>query len=196
MVCSNELPQLGDASAAIAGRFVPLLLTRSWLGEEDDTLEPALHEELPGILNWTLAGLERLTKDRRFVRPRDADEVLVALQDLASPVAAFVRDCCVRGPECQVPVDDLYGAYKTWADGNGHVKASKQVLGRDLRAVVPGLRRARPGQHEGDRPYHYFGVALKQSSKETASGTGDVDQDEVERLAAASLEAQRNGETC
>jgi len=29
MVCSNEVPQLGDASAAIAGRFVPLMLTRS-----------------------------------------------------------------------------------------------------------------------------------------------------------------------
>ena len=29
MVISNELPQLGDASAAIAGRFVPLLLTTS-----------------------------------------------------------------------------------------------------------------------------------------------------------------------
>ena len=40
MVCSNELPQLGDASMAIAGRFVPLLLTRSWLGKEDHELEP------------------------------------------------------------------------------------------------------------------------------------------------------------
>ena len=48
MLCSNELPQLGDASMAIAGRFVPLLLTRSWLGKEDHELEPALRAELPG----------------------------------------------------------------------------------------------------------------------------------------------------
>src|SRR5215204_1861991 len=39
MVISNELPQLGDASAAIAGRFVTLMLTRSWFGQEDTTLE-------------------------------------------------------------------------------------------------------------------------------------------------------------
>ncbi len=35
MLCSNELPQLGDASMAIAGRFVPLLLTDSCYGRED-----------------------------------------------------------------------------------------------------------------------------------------------------------------
>ena len=33
-VISNELPKLGDASAAIVGRFVLLPLTYSWLGRE------------------------------------------------------------------------------------------------------------------------------------------------------------------
>ena len=47
---------------AIAGRFVPLLLTRSWLGQEDHGLENALREELPGILNWALDGLARLAR--------------------------------------------------------------------------------------------------------------------------------------
>jgi putative DNA primase/helicase len=58
MLLSNELPELGDASAAIAGRFIPLLLTESWLGREDPTLESDLHLELPAILNWGLDGLE------------------------------------------------------------------------------------------------------------------------------------------
>ena len=53
VLCSNELPQLGDASMAIAGRFVPLLLTRSWLGKEDHQLETALRAELPSILLWS-----------------------------------------------------------------------------------------------------------------------------------------------
>jgi putative DNA primase/helicase len=161
MVCSNELPQLGDASMAIAGRFVPLLLTRSWLGQEDHELEPALRDELPGVLNWALDGLERLTAVGRFTRPPGADEAMVALQDLASPVAAFVRDRCVRGPDYRVPVDDLYAAYKTWATDNGHVISTKQVFGRDLRAAVPGLRVARPGGHdEAERARVYVGVAL------------------------------------
>jgi putative DNA primase/helicase len=161
MLCSNELPQLGDASMAIAGRFVPLLLTRSWLGHEDHQLEDALREELPGILNWSLDGLERLARQGRFTRPPGADEAMVALQDLASPVAAFVRDRCVRGPDHEIAVDSLYAAWKTWAEDNGHTKVTKQVFGRDLRAAVPGLRVARPGGHDEDRVRVYVGVGLR-----------------------------------
>jgi putative DNA primase/helicase len=110
MLCSNELPELGDASAAIAGRFLPLLLTRSWLGREDHELDRKLHAELPEILNWALDGLERLAAQGRFTRPPGADEAMVALQDLASPVAAFVRDRCRRDPEAETPVDVVYAA--------------------------------------------------------------------------------------
>lgn len=162
MLCSNELPQLGDASMAIAGRFIPLVLTRSWLGSEDHGLEVALRAELPGILNWALAGLERLTKQGRFTRPPGADDAIVALQDLASPVAAFVRDRCVRGPEHEVVVDTLYTAWKAWAEDNGQTRVTKQVFGRDLRAAVPGLRVARVGGHESaERERVYLGVALR-----------------------------------
>jgi putative DNA primase/helicase len=162
MLCSNELPQLGDASMAIAGRFVPLLLTRSWLGKEDHGLEVELRRELPEILNWSLRGLERLGKNGRFTRPSGADEAMVALQDLASPVAAFVRDRCLRGPKQEVSVNELYTAWRAWADDNGHVRSTKQVFGRDLRAVLPGLRVARIGGHEsGDRDRVYHGVSLR-----------------------------------
>ena len=41
-ILSNELPKFGDASTAIVGRFVLLTTTRSWLGNEDETLEPDL----------------------------------------------------------------------------------------------------------------------------------------------------------
>jgi putative DNA primase/helicase len=164
MVCSNELPQLGDASMAIAGRFVPLLLTRSWLGNEDHQLEVDLREELPAILNWALAGLERLTTSGGFTRPAGADEAMTALQDLASPVAAFVRDRCVRSPDHQVAVDELYRAWKTWAQDNGHVGSTKQVFGRDLRAAVPGLRVARPREDHG-RERIYQGITLGPNEK-------------------------------
>ena len=43
MVCSNELPQLGDASAAIAGRFVSLLLIAHGWGKRTASSSPRLH---------------------------------------------------------------------------------------------------------------------------------------------------------
>jgi len=131
-VISNELPKLGDASTAIVGRIVLLLLSRSWLGREDHDLECAIQAELPGTLNWALDGLERLTSnDGRFTRFVAADEAIITMRDLASPVAAFVRERCEIGPDKEIRVDDLYVSYKRWAEDSGHVKVAKHTFGRD-----------------------------------------------------------------
>jgi putative DNA primase/helicase len=150
-VIRNELPKLGDASTAIVGRIELLLLSRSWLGKEDHELESALHTELSGILNWALAGLERLTLDNenRFTRLASAEEAITAMRDLASPVAAFVREKCVIGADKEVEVDVLYTAFKAWCGDNEHPKLSKQVFGRDLRAAVPAVRKTRPKDWAG-----------------------------------------------
>jgi putative DNA primase/helicase len=161
VILSNELPHFGDASAAIVGRFIPLMLTRSWLGREDHDLEPAMHAELPGILNWCLDGLARLSLSGGvFTRPAATDEVLLTLANLASPVGAFVRDCCERAPLHAVPADRLYKAWKAWADDNGHKAGTAQVFGRNLRAVIPELRVERPREGE-QRHRRYRGVTLR-----------------------------------
>jgi putative DNA primase/helicase len=164
LILSNELPRLGDASAAIAGRFVTLLLTESWLGREDGTLEPNLQAEMPGILNWSLDGLARLNAQGRFTQPDSTDVALRTLQDLASPVGAFVREECVTGTEHAIAVDELWVAWKRWADENGHSKSTAQVFGRDLRAVLPRVHRVRPRTQGDGRHYVYQGVALRQGS--------------------------------
>jgi putative DNA primase/helicase len=143
LIISNELPRFGDSSGAIAGRFVVLMLTKSFLGKENTALTAELLPELPGILNWALTGLARLEQNKRFTEPASAVDAVVALQDLVSPVAAFVRDKCVRGT-FEVPCTVLYESWKTWAEDNGHRAGSAQTFGRDLRAVVPGVRVVRP----------------------------------------------------
>jgi putative DNA primase/helicase len=161
-VISNELPRLGDASTAIVGRIVLLLLTRSWLGKEDHDLELSLHAELTGILNWALTGLHRLTVENqnRFTRLTSADEAITTMRDLASPIAAFARERCEMGTDKQVGVDDLYTRYKAWAEENGQEKKSKNLFGRDLRAINPAIRKARPWAG-GDRDMVYTGIGLR-----------------------------------
>jgi putative DNA primase/helicase len=157
LILSNELPQLGDASGAIAARFVVLLLAQSWLGREDTRLTAKLLPELPGILSWSLDGLDRLARHGALTEPESSRDAVAALQDLVSPVSAFVRDSCKRGGE--VPVDVLFSAWKQWCELNGHKAGSKQRLGRDLRAVIPALRVARPRDGD-DRVRRYVGITL------------------------------------
>jgi putative DNA primase/helicase len=164
-VISNELPRLGDASSAIVGRIVLLLTTRSWLGREDYSLEPDLQGELPGILNWALDGLKRLSVDNAnsFTRLVSADEAITAMRDLASPVGAFVRDRCEIAADKEVEVDRLYTSYGVWCEDNGHKKAAKQTFGRDLMAAIPAVKKTRPREGTGSesRVYVYAGIALR-----------------------------------
>jgi putative DNA primase/helicase len=165
MILSNELPRLGDASQAIVGRLVLLLLTKSWLGKEDHSLESNLHQELPGILNWALDGLERLTvtNNNSFTHVAATEETVLDLHELASPVAAFVRENCVLGADKKVEVNILYHEYGVWCGANGHVKSSKQIFGRNLRAAFPAVKVERPrsGQAEArPRSRRYLGITL------------------------------------
>jgi putative DNA primase/helicase len=114
MIISNELPAFGDASGAIASRFVITTLTRSFLGKENIHLEQELLAELPGILNWALVGLDRISR-RPFTVPKASEEAAAALHDMVSPMSAFVRDCCDRGPDLEVVIDHLNAAYQDWA---------------------------------------------------------------------------------
>jgi putative DNA primase/helicase len=159
-IISNELPKLGDASTAIVGRILLLLTTRSWLGKEDYELERELHNELTGILSWSLDGLSRLTSNgNRFSRLVSAEEAIIAMRDLASPVAAFVREQCHVHAAKEILVDDLYAGFRLWCDDNGHKKPSKQNFGRDLRAAIPSVRVIRPREGEARRRV-YCGIDL------------------------------------
>ena len=86
------------------------------------------------------------------------------MRDLASPVGAFVRETCEVGSDKhEIPVDLLYGAYKVWAEDNGHKRDSKQTFGRNLRAAIPSVSVKRPRDHETNnkRPRIYVGISLK-----------------------------------
>ena len=157
MILSNELPRFGDASGAIANRFVVLTMNASFLGHEDSMLTRHLLDELPGILLWALDGLDRISV-APFTVPASSSDATRALADLVSPVAAFVRDECEKGPfEC--PVDETYARWREWCDDNGHKPTSTQTFGRDLRAVIPGLRTARPRTDNG-RERRFEGIRL------------------------------------
>jgi putative DNA primase/helicase len=157
MFLTNEFPRLSDASGALAGRFVILQLTRSFYGHEDTGLTKRLTGELPGILNWAIEGWKRLRERGHFVMPDSCAEAMRELEELSSPVQAFVREACVLAPGARVDIDELYADWKRWCESQGRAKApGKPIFGRDLKAAFPQLICRR-----GTSTRFYEGIGLR-----------------------------------
>jgi putative DNA primase/helicase len=159
MLLSNELPRFRDVSGVIANRFMILKMTKTWLHNEDKELANKLRPELPSILNWSLAGLDDLNDRGKFTVPQSSYDEMVLMQDMASPCGAFTREMCTLGPTAWCGRDSLYAAYRLWCDDNGHKAAEKIVFGRDLRAVVPTLKRS-DRTINGFRVHGHAGIKL------------------------------------
>lgn len=163
MILSNELPKFGDASGAIASRFVIVKLEESFLGREDTDLEHRLRGELPAILKWALDGLVDLNTTRRIVEPPAHLEALQEMYDLVSPISSFIRDVCdTADPNATVPFADLYREYGTWCSENGRGQAATARFSADLKARMPGLKTDhRPRDAAGRKmPRHVRGLAI------------------------------------
>ena len=157
MVLTNEVPRFTDASGALASRFIVLVLVNSFLEHEDPGLTDALLAEAPGIFNWSLDGLDRLNARGYFDMPDSSKAALQRLQDLASPVCAFVRDRRQVGPAQAIGKDDLFAAWKDWCIGEGKDRAgTKAVFYRDLHAAYPGLTESKL-RADGSRQRIYRG---------------------------------------
>ncbi|WP_368622729.1 phage/plasmid primase, P4 family [Paraburkholderia sp. BR13444] len=143
LMLSNELPAFADASGAITSRFLILRTRQSFYGRENPKLARELAEELPAILDWALDGLTVLTKRAHFVEPGDAEATRETWDRATSPTAAFVADCCVVGPHCEVSDDLLFGAYEAWCMRQNFKPLARNWFYRDLAPVVATKRRRR-----------------------------------------------------
>lgn len=156
MLFSNEVPRFMDASGAVVNRFMAIQLKMSFLGKEDNTLPARISAEMPGILNWALQGLERLEAQRCFTVPDTMSGMLSQMQDLASPVAAFISDCyTVTGNDVdRIPMSEAHRAYKQWCGDMGTKPVALAELMRRINAastpgVSAGMRDAVSGSWNG-----------------------------------------------
>jgi len=164
VLASNMIPAFADAAGVIATRFVVLRLRVSFLGREDPGLADRLCTELPGILNWALAGRWQLYKRGRFIQPESAIEDIEQIRDLASPITAFVRERCTLGSEASVDKAELYKAWREYCSGVNQHPGTRDTFASDLYAAFPTVRSVRPREDSQDRsaprPRIYAGIAL------------------------------------
>ncbi|NBE80337.1 phage/plasmid primase, P4 family [Micromonospora rubida] len=162
MALGNDMPKFTDASGALAGRMIHVRFRVSFYGKENPNLTKELLGELPGILNWALDGLDRLTERGRFKPPASSEESEREILRLTSPVYGFIDDRAALDPEAPpVLLDDLFAVYKEWcADEEGRDRVStKAVFARDLRSAGNGSIQVDRKMVDGVRTQRVYGLA-------------------------------------
>lgn len=160
VICSNELPRLADGSGALASRFVILPMTKSFYGQEDTGLLDSLRSELPGILLWALDGLRRLRERGRFHVPYTGQEMSRELEELGSPMLAFLREECRIGAEESVGKDAFFSRYRGWCERAHQPSYADAVIAKALLSACPEVRSVRPYDARGERYRAFMGVGL------------------------------------
>lgn len=162
LIMTNELPRLLDASGAMASRFLLLRMRNSYYGKEDIELASRLLGELSGILLWAIKGWDRLQMRGRFIEPADSEEMAEELEDLSSPIKAFVKDECVVKPHATVTVSELFRVWQVWCNQTGREHPSDiQRFSANLRAAFPQLNKPRQIRQCGARIRVFDGIRLK-----------------------------------
>jgi len=159
MLMSNETLNLGDASGALASRFMTLAMTRSFLGSEDLGLKDRLRAELPGILNWAIAGYDDLQGLGRFPETEASKAAGREMKASGSPVTEFVEEQCTLAEGSKILLPDLFAAWSDWCRQYGRHPGTSQKFNRDLMASYRGLKKSRV-RCGTSSPYVYEGVRL------------------------------------
>lgn len=131
-LATNHKPEIRGTDEAIWRRIrlIPFTVTIPE-PERDDDFPATLLAELPGILNWALAGYQDWNANRLVTPP----SVLAATSDYraeSDAIGAFLSDRCVDIGEGWTRNGDLYDAYTAWSKASGGDELSPKAFSQRM----------------------------------------------------------------
>jgi len=169
---ANILPKVSDNTLAFYRRLIIINFPKTF---DESSADPTLAEkltrpeELSGILNWALEGLQRLIQNNfRFSYKKSVEEIQEIYTRSSDPVKAFLDEETIEDSEAYIIKQDLYEAYKEY------VKKHKLMSPLTPTTFFRNLLKYRKLKTEhknvkGERKWVYTGIRLKtdEEKKET-----------------------------
>ena len=126
--------------------------------QRDVGLAEKLRAELPGILNWAVAGCLQWQK-RGLDSPSAVVSAVAEYKEDMDILGQWVAEKCEIGPELNVAVSDAYCSYKFWAESSGVRAWSLPIFGRKLKERFVSKRASGCVQYFGFRVKVYMPAA-------------------------------------
>jgi P4 family phage/plasmid primase-like protien len=156
---ANSLPPSKDRTHAFYRRWLIIPFERIFEGKESDKeLRARLRNELPGILNRALRGLDRLFSEGKFTEPQAVKTALEDYQRENDSVAAFVAAFVVEDTYATIAKQTFYGSYRNWCETEGLRPVAQKRIKSSLMRIFPMLDEVRPSS--GRAPWHWVGIRL------------------------------------
>ncbi len=158
----NTVPPTSNKHLAFYRRWIPLPFNKKTDPEEiDSQLKEKLLDELPGILNWSLEGLERLVTNNKFSFWLDAEGVKDVYEKNSDSVQSFIYNGIdTEDDTSTLTKREVYAAYIKYCQNQGLSVENPILFGRDFKAHT-GCGTCKVGKIPG-----YSGVKFKGSSIE------------------------------
>ncbi len=178
ILATNHKPRVKDNSHAMwrRMRLIPFAVQIPD-HEQDPALAQKLFAELPGILNWVVAGCLAWQRAGRLETPEQVTVATKAYREEQDVLDDYLRERCVSAPDLSVRFSDLRKDYVEWADGLSERPLSGKAFASALqdRGFTPNLIK---------NSRHYLGLRLRTMTDELGEaqlaytgGTADVDLD-------------------
>ena len=145
---TNILPREIENNEAFYRRFTLIPFSVTIPEEErDPTLsQQIIEEELAGVFNWVLSGLERLLINKRLTHSDVVDKSIQEYRQQSDTVYMFLdEENYTQDIHKEKPLADLYNLYKEYCDVCGYKGCSRKTFGERLRSLKFSVTRRSQG---------------------------------------------------
>lgn len=134
---ANTLPDIKESTEAYYRRLLVIPYEQRILEEEQDPEleQKIINNELPGIFNWVLEGLERLLVAKKFSKCKASDDVIEDYKVIGNPIALFLEEKELTSDyakENKVTNKEIYAAFEEWRKLHGIAKVEGTTLSKRL----------------------------------------------------------------
>jgi len=170
---ANDFIPTKDRTHGYYRRFDILKFNRRFkLEEQKPDLLEELKEEVSGIFNWALEGLERLSQ-QKWIMTKSAymEDCHNEFKRATNPLQVFIEEECVVEANAKVSSKVLRKYYIQFCEENGYKELTANNLGKELKRF--GINKTRIRQGEG-RICIYVGIKPLSSSVHSVHSASTV----------------------
>ncbi|MDE3142608.1 MAG: DNA primase [Bacteroidota bacterium] len=133
---TNQLPSDVEHNEAFFRRFIilPFDVTISEDERDPELANKIIANELPGVFNWVLEGLERLLVQRRFTKSETIDRMVTEYKQQSDSVKLFIdEECYTIDLNSDIALKKIYNTYRDYCSESGYKSCSLKNFSERLR---------------------------------------------------------------